>query len=118
MRDFWIAFCPDQNKVLGCASLYLWASYLAEIKSLAVHSEEQGKGIGKLLIQKCLQDASELGCQEVFALTFKPEFFYKFGFIITERNKLPHKVWNECIHCPKLLNCGEIAVIYSLTKSS
>ncbi len=110
LRDFWIALDLAENKVIGCASLYLWASNLAEIKSLAVEPAEQGKGIGKILIQKCLEDAAELGCQEVFALTFKPEFFYKLGFQLTERNKLPHKVWNECIQCPKLLNCGEIAV--------
>ena len=96
--------------MIGCASLYIWADYLSEIKSLAVHPDWQGKGIGKKLILNCLNDAREIGQSEVFALTFRPEFFFKLGFQLTDRAKLPHKVWNECIHCPKLLTCGEIAV--------
>jgi amino-acid N-acetyltransferase len=116
LRDFWIAVDRDR-KVIGCASLFIWSSQLSEIKSLAIHPSWHGKGAGKKLILKCLQDAYELGQSEVFALTFKPEFFFKFGFSLSERNKLPHKVWNECIHCPKLLTCGEIAVSYNLTEN-
>lgn len=113
LRDFWIAYTNEpERKIVACASLFIWANYLSEIKSLAVHQDCQGKGIGKELVMKCLEDAREIGQREVFALTFKPEFFFKLGFKLTERNNLPHKVWNECIHCPKLHNCGEIAVSY------
>ncbi len=113
LRDFWIAK-SEVGEIIGCASLFLWSAQLSEIKSLAVHPDWQGKGVGKALVQRCLIDAQELGQTQVFALTFKPNFFYKLGFQLTERNNLPHKVWNECIHCPKLLNCGEIAVIHYL----
>jgi amino-acid N-acetyltransferase len=116
LRDFWVAIETNNNqrKIIGCASLHLWASYLSEIKSLAVHPDWQGKGVGKELVKRCLEDAKVLGQQQVFALTFKPDFFFKLGFELSERNKLPHKVWNECIHCPKLLTCGEIAVSFKL----
>jgi amino-acid N-acetyltransferase len=117
LRDFWVAVQEDtdcKRQVVACSSLYLWTERLSEIKSLAVNPKFFGKGIGKKLVEKCLQDAKDLGQEQVFALTFKPEFFYKCGFALTDKNNLPHKVWNECIHCPKLHNCGEVAVVFEL----
>ncbi|MDX1920710.1 MAG: N-acetyltransferase [Candidatus Caenarcaniphilales bacterium] len=113
LRDFWVAVSKEQ-KIIGCASLFLWSEQLSEIKSLAVADEFTGKGIGKVLVEKCLEDARELGQRQVFALTFKPEFFFKLGFKLTDRSQLPHKVWNECIFCPKLSNCGETAVVFEV----
>jgi len=46
----------------------------------------------------------------VFALTYLPEFFDKFGFRVVDKDELPHKVWADCIKCPKFPNCDEVAV--------
>ena len=64
-----------------------------------------------------LDEARELGLRRVFALTYKPEFFARFGFQIIDRNMLPHKVWGECIKCHKFPNCNEIAMMYYLDGS-
>ncbi len=36
------------------------------------------------------------------------------GFAEANKDKLPHKVWKECINCPKYPNCDEIAMIKEL----
>ena len=62
----------------------------------------------------CLEEARELGLKTVFALTYKPGFFERIGFRVVDKSTLPHKVWNECIRCPKFVGCTEIAVVYDL----
>lgn len=36
------------------------------------------------------------------------------GFEEIPKEKLPHKVWKECINCPKFPNCDEIAMMKAL----
>lgn len=57
-----------------------------------------------------MQEAQELQISRVFALTQIPEFFLKHGFQILDKTHFPHKVWSECIRCPKFQNCDEVAV--------
>jgi len=87
---------------------------LAEIKSLAVKEEYQHLGIGRSIIQECLNEAKELGIKRVFALTYVPDFFKKIGFEITDKSNFPQKVWTECIHCVKFNDCHEIPVSINL----
>jgi len=84
---------------------------LAEIKSLVVVPKFCKKGLGTKLIQQCHKEAKKLGVKRVFALTYIPKFFKKFGFKETSREELPHKIWAECIKCPFFPDCNEIAVI-------
>ena len=114
IRDFWVATVPHKG-VVGCAALHIvgWDN-LAEIKSLAVESKFQNRGIGSLLIQACLEEASQLEVERVFALSYRPKFFKKFSFKVISKAKLPHKVWAECCNCPKFPDCGEIALIKTI----
>jgi amino-acid N-acetyltransferase len=113
IRDFYVAEDADGG-IVGCGALHVCWSHLAEIKSLAVSEACQGKGLGKRLVLSCLEEARELGLRTVFALTYRPTFFTALGFRIVDKATLPHKVWNECIRCPKFPGCGEIAVVYDL----
>ncbi|MBN3040217.1 MAG: N-acetyltransferase [Candidatus Omnitrophica bacterium] len=115
LRDFWVFIV--NNKIIGCCSLNIvgWQD-LAEIKSLAVKAQFHRKGIGRKLVQKCLEEAVVLGVKEVFALTFVPEFFRKLGFKNIDRKKLPHKIWSDCINCTYFPNCQEQAMILKLKK--
>ena len=99
------------GQIVGCCSLeIIWAD-LAEIKSLAVRKGYQGKGIGRKIIEKAQQKASEIGILRIFALTLEADFFVKSGFEIVEKDTLPMKVWSDCARCSKQQNCDEIAVI-------
>ena len=69
IRDYIVL--KDDGGVIACASLHVnWAD-LAEIKSVAVTEDSQGKGLGKLLIQACLNEAAELGIPTIFCLTYQ-----------------------------------------------
>ena len=114
IRDFWVSL-DKNNKLIGCVALHIvgWDN-LAEIRSLAVEKKYQKKGEGRLLIQACLEEAVDLHIDRVFALSYKPKFFKKFGFTIIDKAKLPHKVWAECSNCPKFPDCNEIGLIKKL----
>lgn len=112
IRDFYVF--EDQGVVLGTVSLNICWEDLAEIRSLAVAQDQAGRGIGRRLVEACLVEAKELGLCRVFALTYKPGFFEKFGFRIIEKNELPHKIWGDCLKCAKFPECDEIAVCLDL----
>jgi amino-acid N-acetyltransferase len=112
LRDFWV-FHQDK-KIVGCCALHVSWEDLAEIKSLAVKKNIQKKGIGSQLIAICIKEAKDLGTKKIFVLTYKPEYFKKFGFRRIKQSCLPHKIWAECINCHKFPNCQEIAMVKQL----
>ncbi|MFH0810782.1 MAG: GNAT family N-acetyltransferase, partial [Pseudomonadota bacterium] len=85
-----------------------------EVRSLAVEPGSLGQGIGSRLIEACLAEARSLGVKRVFALTYEPDWFSRFGFARVDKNCLPHKIWGDCIRCPKFPECDEIAVAMDL----
>ncbi len=102
------------KQVIACAALHVNWEDMAEIKSVAVAEDSQKQGIGDMIIKACLSDARELGIPTVFCLTYKPEFFKRFGFTEVDKMELPQKVWNECYRCAKFPNCDEVALVYHL----
>jgi len=112
LRDFFVY--RESEKVLGCAALHITWQRLAEIRSLAVLEEAQGRGIGSGLVEACLQEARQMGIKRVFALTYEAGFFRRFGFRDYQKEKLPHKIWADCLKCPKFPNCDEQALIIDL----
>ena len=112
IRDFWVF--EDNKKVIACAALHVCWQDLVEIKSLAVSAQKQKLGIGRHLVMTCIDEAREMGAKKIFVLTYQPSFFAPFGFKRTTTKALPHKIWAECIDCPKFPDCQEIAMIKSL----
>ena len=109
IRNFFV-YTEGKNIYGACALDVDWED-LAEIKSLAVAKSRTRKGIGAKLLQECLKDAKKLKITKVFALTYVPDFFEKFGFNVIDKKELPHKIWSECIKCMYFPNCKEIAMI-------
>ena len=112
LRDFCVY--REGERVLGCGALHICWEKLAEIRSLAVLEEAQRKGIGAALVEACLEEARALGAEKVFTLTYIPDFFRRFGFCDYPKEELPHKVWADCLKCPKFPNCDEQALIIEL----
>jgi amino-acid N-acetyltransferase len=116
LRDYFVV--RKGKKVVGCVSLHVSWSDLAEIKALAVAENVQRKGVGGQLVEACLKEARELEIPIIFCLTYKPVFFEKQGFERVDKMKLPKKVWTECFHCPKFPDCDEVALFYTLQKGA
>ncbi len=112
IRDIFVV--REGERVLGCVTLGIVWSDLAEVKSLVVIEEKQGEKIGEHLVKVCLEEAGELGMTSIFCFTYKPGFFEKLGFSYVEKEQLPRKVWGECYRCSKYPDCDEISMIYQL----
>jgi len=112
LRDFFV--WREGGEVLGCAALHVSWEGLGEIRSLAVREDATGRGIGRRLVESCLEEARELGMRRVFVLTYIPEFFEQFGFRPYAKENLPHKVWADCLNCPKFPDCDEVALALDL----
>jgi amino-acid N-acetyltransferase len=114
LRDFLVAV-DESGAVVGCVAVGIFWSDLAEVKSLAVAGSQQGKGIGAKLVKAAIASARKLGIKKLFALTLEKDFFQRHNFDTIDRECLPEKVWRECIYCPKVDACDEIAMMLSLT---
>jgi amino-acid N-acetyltransferase len=108
IRDFVIA--EVNGEFAGCGALAITWTDIAEVRSLAVAPAMQKHGIGRTIVDALVEDAKRLGIPRLFAFTYVPGFFAKLGFTICEHEQLPHKVFNDCMHCPKFLACDEIAM--------
>lgn len=115
IQNFVVAELDGQ--VIGCACLYIYQTGLAEIRSLGVLEEVQGKGQGKAMIQYLLEQARSIELQRVIVLTRVPEFFSKLGFITTPMDSLPEKVIKDCDACPKKDACDEVSMEYQVTST-
>ena len=114
IKEYVIAEAPD-GSIVGTASLKVYSTELAEIAGLAVRDDQQGRGVGKRLVEALLLDARALGLNEVFGLTRKPLFFLRLGFQVVEKEeRFPLKVWQDCNRCPRQDACDEVAVALTL----
>ncbi|HML37706.1 MAG TPA: N-acetyltransferase [Bacillota bacterium] len=101
----------SDGEVVGVGALsILWAD-LAEVRTLAVKESYGRQGIGKKLVAHFLAEAKELGIKKVFTLTYQEEFFEKCGFKAISKEHMPHKIWKDCLNCPKFPNCDEILMV-------
>lgn len=77
-------FIAELNgEVVGCAALEIYSKKLAEVRSLAVSPRAQGLGIGRALVEACVQRARERDILEVMAITSSDGFFQSCGFDYT-----------------------------------
>ncbi|WP_220720155.1 argininosuccinate lyase [Agarivorans litoreus] len=114
--DFTVS--EQAGKVTGCASLYLYDTGLAEIRSLGVNPGSQRVGQGRAMVQHLMKKAKKMEIEKVFVLTRVPEFFMKLGFSPTSKNMLPEKVMKDCDICPRQHACDEVALEFIIDSST
>lgn len=109
IRDFTVVE-TDCGEFLGCGALHLYGPHLAEVRSIAVTEQAQRRGAGSQLVAALLAEADShsVGCVCLF--TRIPQFFQRVGFTQVERTALPDKIYKDCINCPRLHACDEIAM--------
>jgi amino-acid N-acetyltransferase len=111
IRDFSVAIDDDTGEIIGCGALRVVWEDLAEVRSVAVQSQRQGKGVGRKLIETLIEESRELGIKKVFVLTYRVSLFSKMGFSLMDKGLLPHKIWADCVKCPKFPECDEVAMV-------
>ena len=109
VREFHVALDAN-DRVVACAALRVLWDDLGEVRSLAVVPEAHGQGLGRILVERVLDDARELGLGRVIALTREVKFFERCGFQVAQRESMPRKVWTDCVACPRRHACDEVAV--------
>lgn len=78
VQEFTVA--EVNGDVVGCGALHVLWEDLAEVRTVAVIKEWQGKKIGHAILEHILVKAKELGVKKVFCLTFETKFFGAHGF--------------------------------------
>ena len=109
LRDFHVA--EVDGAFAGCGALAIIWSDIAEVRSIAVKPEHQKLGLGRRIAEALIAEADVLGIARVMAFTYVPGFFEKLDFQVVDHAALPHKVFNDCLNCPKFHACDEIAVL-------
>ncbi|MFQ5834073.1 MAG: arsenic resistance N-acetyltransferase ArsN2 [Candidatus Thorarchaeota archaeon] len=78
--------------LIGCVGLEIYDKY-ALLRSLAVHPDFQGRGIGKQLVSSIIERARVKGIGQLYLLTdTAEEFFRKIGFESVDREDVPASV--------------------------
>lgn len=113
LRDFFVVEVNEQ--IAACGALEIFTEDLGEVRSLVVADKYKAQGLGRLLVQRVIDEARALGLKRLMALTYVPTFFHKLGFATVPKDTLPEKVWNICVKCYKYNNCDETAVLLKLT---
>ena len=112
----WLVATDDDGRVAGCGSLVPLTDMLVEIRSLAVHEDYQGQGVGGLLVLALVEMAREQEYEQICALTLRTSFFERLGFGVVDRWSISPKVWQACIYCSKFHHCDEVAVLMPLVE--
>lgn len=75
------------KQIVGCCALEIYSKKIAEIRSLSVNSDFQGKGIATALVAACVERANKKKIKEVLAITGAVKLFEKSGFSTLQHEK-------------------------------
>jgi amino-acid N-acetyltransferase len=121
LADWLVAVDPDAGPgappLLACGALVPLNETLVELRSLAVHSSQQGQGLGGHVVNHLVQMARQRNYHQICALTLRENFFVRLGFEVVDRWSISPKIWQACIYCPKFHRCDEVAVMMNLVES-
>ncbi|MDQ0203168.1 amino-acid N-acetyltransferase [Pectinatus haikarae] len=109
IRDMIVA--EEDGQLAGVGGLHIVWDTIAEVRTLAVAKNATRNHIGSEIVTRLIDEGKKIGVETFFTLTYQPEFFFSLGFREVTKDKLPQKIWKECIDCPKFPNCDEIAMI-------
>jgi N-acetylglutamate synthase-like GNAT family acetyltransferase len=72
----------EDGKIVGAGRLQFNSPVQAQVRSMAIHSSCQGKGVGKILLDHLEKTAAERGCTEVIldSRDYAIGFYEKCGY--------------------------------------
>jgi len=91
------AFIKSEEKVIACGRLQDNGKGSGQIRYMAVHPDFQGKGLGKLIVEKLEEEAKRLGLEniELQARENAVKFYESQGYTIKEKT---FKLWDIIQH--------------------
>ncbi|MBL4763870.1 MAG: argininosuccinate lyase [Colwellia sp.] len=103
--------------VVGCASLYIYQTGLAEIRSIVIDKSAHGQGQGQALVQYLLEFAHQMELHKIIVLTYVPDFFNKLGFTLIEKSSLASNIIEDSEQSPHKDPADEVAMAYIVDRS-
>lgn len=80
-RHGFVAETDDSiRQPVGFAAIEIYSPKLAELQCLAVHHDHRRAGVGRDLVEACVQRARELNVMEVLAISSSEDFLRSCGF--------------------------------------
>ena len=110
IRDFVVT--EHKGKIVGCGALHIYGPHLAEVRTIAVDSTFQHHGAGQRIVKLLLKEAAQQQITRICLFTRIPDFFARLGFNVAAREELPDKIFKDCLACPRLHCCDEVAMLH------
>jgi argininosuccinate lyase/amino-acid N-acetyltransferase len=105
------------GKVVGTASLYIYQTGLAEIRSVVVEDNAQKQGQGEALVQYLLEFAYQMELEKIIVLTYIPQYFEQLGFNLIDKNSLADNIIEDSEPSPHKDPADEVAMEYIVGQS-
>lgn len=105
------------GNVVGCASLYIYETGLAEIRSIVIDQAHHQQGQGKALVQYLLEFAHQIELQKIIVLTYIPDYFTSLGFAQIEKSSLADNIIEDSEPSPYKDPADEVAMEYIVDRS-
>jgi len=116
LRDYFVYM--DDGNVAGTGALHICWENLAEVRSICVADGIRRKGVGRALVEACVEEAKTYDISKLFLLTYQVDFFQRCSFTVTDKKVFPQKIWSDCIKCAKFPECDETAMIREIGKTA
>lgn len=100
-----------EGVVVACGELAPLSTAVAEVRSLVVHADARGLGLGRAIVDDLRRRARAARFRTVCAFTHGPRAFVRMGFSIVPHAWLPEKVASDCWNCSKFPTCGQYAMV-------
>ena len=84
-------------RIVGCGALHVMWDDIAEVRTLAVHPDALGTGLGSAVLRELIAQARQMGLKRVFCLTFEEPFFGSHGFEPIEGTPVGADVFSEML---------------------
>ncbi len=68
------------SPIIGFSAVEIYSPKLAELQCLVVHHDYQGTGVGRALVNACVERARGIGVMEVMAISSSEDFLKTCGF--------------------------------------
>ena len=102
--------------VVGCASLYIYQTGLAEIRSVVIDKSAHKQGQGQALVQYLLEFAHQIQLQKIIVLTYIPNYFEQLGFNLIDKNSLADNIIEDSEQSLHKDPADEVAMEYIVNR--